>query len=106
MIELVDLCKTNRMNGASKAVLHRTSTWLPRGRTIGLVGRNGAGKSTLLRMIAGTQSASAGEIRLHGRVVVGRRPPDLVRGCGRWAAPAPAQPGPLRAGFDKPARLR
>lgn len=68
MIELVELCKTYRMNGVSKTVLHRTSIRLPRGRTIGLVGRNGAGKSTLMRMIAGTQAASAGQIRLHGRV--------------------------------------
>ncbi|MCB6178373.1 ABC transporter ATP-binding protein [Rhodobacter sp. Har01] len=68
MIELVNLSKTYRMSGVTKTVLHRTSMRLPRGRTIGLVGRNGAGKSTLLRMIAGTQAASSGEIRLHGSV--------------------------------------
>ncbi len=68
MIELRNLSKTYRMDGMSKTVLYPTTMRLPRGRTIGLVGRNGAGKSTLLRMIAGTQAASGGTIRLHGTV--------------------------------------
>ncbi|MCE0489471.1 ABC transporter ATP-binding protein [Pantoea sp. Mb-10] len=41
---------------------------LPRGQTMGIVGRNGSGKSTLLQIIAGTLSPSSGEINVSGRV--------------------------------------
>jgi sulfate-transporting ATPase len=35
---------------------------LPRGGIVGIIGPNGAGKTTLFRMIAGTESADAGEL--------------------------------------------
>ncbi len=41
---------------------------VPRGQTLGLVGRNGAGKSTLLSILCGTLTPSAGRARIHGRV--------------------------------------
>jgi oligopeptide/dipeptide ABC transporter ATP-binding protein len=39
------------------------------GETYGLVGESGAGKTTLVRAIVGLTTASAGRIRLHGRVI-------------------------------------
>ncbi len=41
---------------------------VPRGQTLGLVGRNGAGKSTLLSILCGTLAPSAGFARVYGRV--------------------------------------
>ncbi len=45
------------------ALLDRASMSLEAGERVGLIGRNGSGKSSLLRIIAGTESADAGELR-------------------------------------------
>jgi oligopeptide/dipeptide ABC transporter ATP-binding protein len=44
-----------------------------RGEALGLVGESGSGKSTLARALAGLQPVNAGEIRLDGRRLPGRR---------------------------------
>ena len=41
---------------------------LPRGETLGVVGRNGSGKSTLLQLVCGTLTPTAGDVSVKGRV--------------------------------------
>lgn len=41
---------------------------LKRGETLGVVGESGSGKTTVARVIAGLQKATAGDVRLNGRV--------------------------------------
>jgi len=41
---------------------------IPRGKTVGLVGRNGSGKSTLLKLVTGIYSPTRGSIEVHGRI--------------------------------------
>lgn len=41
---------------------------LPKGHTMGVIGRNGSGKSTLLQLICGTLEPTAGNIEISGRI--------------------------------------
>lgn len=50
-----------------------------RGEIVGLVGPNGAGKSTTLLAIMGSAPVAAGEIRLEGESILGRRTENIAR---------------------------
>jgi ABC-2 type transport system ATP-binding protein len=63
--------------GAVKA-LDGASLELREGELLALLGPNGAGKTTLIRALAGRVRLDAGEVRVFGRLVDGRRtPPEL-----------------------------
>jgi branched-chain amino acid transport system ATP-binding protein len=49
------------------------------GEIVGLIGPNGAGKSSTLHAIMGTAPITAGDVRLDGKSLVGRRPEDVAR---------------------------
>jgi branched-chain amino acid transport system ATP-binding protein len=49
------------------------------GEIVGLIGPNGAGKSSTLHAIMGAAPVTAGDVRLDGRSLVGRRPEDVAR---------------------------
>ena len=68
----VDRLKEVLLPGKSRAddfwALQDINLEVPKGQTLGFVGRNGSGKSTLLQIIAGTLQPTAGEVRVNGRI--------------------------------------
>ena len=48
--------------------LNDVSLTVPKGRTLGVIGRNGSGKSTLLKLVAGITKPSTGSVRVEGRI--------------------------------------
>ncbi|MDP4790206.1 MAG: ABC transporter ATP-binding protein [Haliea sp.] len=59
-----------------KVVLERINLQVKEGEFVTLVGTSGCGKSTFLKMLLGTESASSGELLLHGKPVPGEPGPD------------------------------
>jgi lipopolysaccharide transport system ATP-binding protein len=48
--------------------LRNISFQIPKGQTVGVIGRNGSGKSTLLTLLARIYQPTTGTIKVHGRV--------------------------------------
>lgn len=68
MIELRNITKIYRTGRHLRVIVENESLMIPRGRSLGLLGRNGSGKSTLLKMIAGTVEPDSGRIIRRGTV--------------------------------------
>jgi branched-chain amino acid transport system ATP-binding protein len=66
-------------HGAVHAVRCLSLT-VDRGEIVGLIGPNGAGKSSTLHAVMGLVPIAGGDVRVHGRSLVGRRPEDVARG--------------------------
>ncbi len=64
--------------GASQ-VLFGVAFEVERGETLALMGRNGAGKSTTFKAIAGLLPPRAGQVKLRGEELAGRRPYRIAR---------------------------
>ena len=67
--ELVRWLKGQKRQQAAKTqVIQELTLAIPRGATVGVIGRNGSGKSTLLKLITGIYSPDQGEVQVHGRI--------------------------------------
>ena len=61
------------------AAVRDVSIRVEHGEIVGLIGPNGAGKSTTLHAITGLVPVSSGDVRLHGRSLLGRPPEAIAR---------------------------
>ena len=68
-VELAGVAKTYRRRGVETHALASVDLAIREGEFLAIVGPSGCGKSTLLRLVAGLHLASAGEVRIGGRVV-------------------------------------
>ncbi len=71
-VSIQDVWKQYRLSARRGATsfwaLQHVSLDVPRGASVGVIGRNGAGKSTLLKLLAGITAPTRGRIVIHGRV--------------------------------------
>jgi branched-chain amino acid transport system ATP-binding protein len=82
-MSLLELQAVGKRFGGLNA-LDDVSFSIESGEMVGLMGANGAGKTTLFSLVAGNERPSAGEIRLDGHSLVGRRADQVAaRGVAR-----------------------
>lgn len=62
MIQLNNVTKLFKTDGAKKYILKNVTFTIPQGVNLGILGRNGAGKSTFLRMLGGIDFPTSGKI--------------------------------------------
>jgi ABC-type polysaccharide/polyol phosphate transport system ATPase subunit len=71
-VAIEDVWKQYRLsakrNATSFWALQQVNFEVPRGASVGVIGRNGAGKSTLLKLLAGITAPTRGRIVIQGRV--------------------------------------
>jgi ABC-type polysaccharide/polyol phosphate transport system ATPase subunit len=48
--------------------LNNVTVSVPRGQTLGVIGRNGSGKSTMLKLVAGITKPTSGTVTVNGRI--------------------------------------
>jgi NitT/TauT family transport system ATP-binding protein len=75
MICIEQLGKTFRTaRGTAHTAIQDISLEVPEGQFVSILGPSGCGKSTLLYMVGGFEQATAGQIRVNGKVVQGPGP--------------------------------
>jgi peptide/nickel transport system ATP-binding protein len=74
LLQITDLAKTFRQDGAAVYALAGVSAILHEGETLGLVGESGSGKTTFARALLGIVDPTRGEVALDGRQL----PPTLA----------------------------
>jgi ABC-type polysaccharide/polyol phosphate transport system ATPase subunit len=71
-VRLDDVWKQYRLGAGRKAdafwALRQIDLHVPRGASVGVIGRNGAGKSTLFKLLAGITAPTRGRIVIEGRL--------------------------------------
>lgn len=68
MIQMFDVFKFYRLQGATKIILDHINMHFRSGLSYGILGINGAGKSTTMRILAGAEMPNSGDIRRSVRV--------------------------------------
>ncbi len=77
-VRLAGVSKRYGSRSAGLLALDRVSLTVGRGEFVCLIGASGCGKSTLLSLVAGLDSATAGEVAVSGRVAMMFQEPGLL----------------------------